>query len=292
MSTPCLCVGCDRPTETNLCTEHRELLAAALRALAGGTLERRNRELSHHDSETRPGLYDELLVTLTRQSNTGTASIGWVSGDTETSVPFHTAASDTRIAADNLIGTWARTVADLHSHLSLTAATTAEAAQWLATFPGLLAEHPAAGEMYSDVTGIVARIQRVIDRPPDKVYVGQCGADLLEDEDGEPRLCERDLYANPNRAWVECPDCGGSWDVADRKQFLLQAVEDQLATPSEISRALSRLNEPVSASMIRGYAHRGSLNSHPPHPLDSKHRPRYRVGDVLDLLADVRKKAS
>ncbi|MGW4127980.1 hypothetical protein [Amycolatopsis japonica] len=292
MNTPCLAAACSRPTETNLCVEHRDLLVAALRALAGGNVNRRDREESHHDREARPGLYDELLVTLTRQSNTGTASIGWVSGETETSVPFHTAASDTRVVADNVIGTWARAVADLYSHLSLTATTTTEAARWLATFPGLLAEHPAAGEMYADITGIVARIQRVIDRPLDKVYVGQCGADLLDDDGGEPRLCERDLYANPNRAWVDCPECGGSWDVADRKTYLLAAVEDQLATPSEISRALSRFYEPVSTSMIRGYAHRGRLTPHPPHPHDPKRAPRYRVGDVLDLLADVRAKAS
>lgn len=292
MNTPCLVVGCDRPTETNLCTPHRDQLVGTLFALAGSTVERRDHAHSVHDLEPRAGLYDDLLVTLTRQANTGTASIGWVSGDTETSVPFHVAASDTRAVADNLIGTWARTVADLHSHLSLTATTVPEACRWMATVPGLLAEHPAAGEMYADITSLAARIQRVIDRPPDKVYVGQCGADLLDDEGDEPRHCERDLYANPNRSWIECPECGGAWDVADRKQFLLRKVEDQLATPSDLSRALSRLNEPVSASMIRGYAHRGSLTPHPPHPHDPKHAPRYRVGDVLDLLANVRKKAS
>ncbi len=287
MNTPCQAIGCDRPTETNLCRRSLDELTTALHELAGSTVERRNRDESTHDKEPRPGLYADLLDTLTRQSNTGTASIGWITGETETSIPFHAAASDTRQLADTTIGTWARSLADLHPHLTLTATTTPDAAGWMATFPGLLAEHPQAGHMHADITSLVARIRRVIDRPPDKVYVGQCGAIL---EDGTD--CPADLYAAPNRAWVECPSCGGSWNVTDRKQFLLQAVEDQLATPGEISRALSTLMEQVSASMIRSYAHRGRLNPHPPHPHDEKHRPRYRVGDVLDLLADVRRKAS
>jgi hypothetical protein len=125
---------------------------------------------------------------------------------------------------------------------------------------------------------MVRQIRRMIDRAPDKIYLGQCGFEI----DGE--ACPQDLYVLPSRDSVHCPTCGSDWDTQARREHLLRVVEDQLDTATDISRALSPLHQPVTASMIRGYARRGKLASYAPHPRDKRALPRYRTGDVLDLL--------
>jgi len=135
----------------------------------------------------------------------------------------------------------------------------------------------AAGQLADEIGNAVMRIQRAIDQPPEMIYAGPCDD------------CEWDLYAHPSRGEVEChnPDCGAVYDIAARRDWLLDKVEYQLATATELSKALAGLlQRDLTASMIRNYASRGRLTQHPPHP--SKPRePLYRVGDVRRLIAEV-----
>jgi hypothetical protein len=69
---------------------------------------------------------------------------------------------------------------------------------------------------------------------------------------------------------------------------LLDGVRDQLADSTMVSRALTGLTgRPVTDSMIRGYAHRGRITRYPPHPFDPANKPRYRMGEVIDLLGSL-----
>lgn len=223
----------------------------------------------------------ELDLTITRQQKFGVAGAGGAR-PTSSPLPFSRRAAELAAELRNTISTWARDLAETYPHLNPRYRSVASAADWMATVPGLLAEHPAAGEMHRDITGLVERVLRVIDRPADKVYLGQCGAEL-----GDGAVCEADIYAPPGRAVVQCPACKAAWELTARQDYLLKAVEDQLATAVEASRALSRLDRPVTAAMIRGYAHRGRLTQHPPHPHDPYRYPRYRIGDVMDILREL-----
>jgi hypothetical protein len=302
----CQVVGCGRPVPgVSLCGEHRDELVEALLALATGGRELyrvhevfRDRPASRAGDPAlaagevvvavppgeRPGLLAELQTTVTRQHRLGGGGIP-AAGGSEPPLLFHVAASALAGEARSIVGTWARDLAETHPHLELPS-THEAAARWLATFPSLLAEHRAAGEMHRDVTRLVRTIRRVIDRPADRRYLGQCGAALAVPE-GEPEaFCEADIYAPPGRGAVNCPGCGAVWDVLERQAFLLDEVDDQLATAVDASRALSALDVPCTSAMIRGYAHRGKLTPHPPHPLDPRKHARYRIGDIRKLLAE------
>jgi hypothetical protein len=132
-----------------------------------------------------------------------------------------------------------------------------------------------AGDLADEVGYCVIQGQRAVDKPLQLVYAGPC------DE------CTADLYAHPKASDVSCRQCAAVYEVEVRRRWLLEAAEDQLLTAAEMSRALpGLLKTELTASMIRGLAHRGKLTPHPPHP-DRPREPLYRVGDVLNLISEV-----
>lgn len=300
MTSRVLCQVCERPLAGNasLCGEHRDELVEALRSLAtGGQVRVRHHVIGrwripeqpviHAVVDERPGLCADLDLTITRQHKLGSTSSGHRQPSSPP-VPFHEAASDAAGELRRVVVRWAREIAATYSHLTLTATSVAGAAAWMATVPNLLAEHPDAGEMHDEVLRAVRQALRVVDREPDRVYLGQCGAEVDLGYDvrlGYLAVCEADIYAPAGHPVVQCHPCGAIWEVASRRDYLLVHVEDQLATANETSRALSRLGRPVAAATIRSWVHRGKLFQHKPHPFDRRLQPRYRIGDVLELLA-------
>ncbi|MEV6897475.1 hypothetical protein [Amycolatopsis sp. NPDC051372] len=178
--------------------------------------------------------------------------------------------------------------------------------RWLLRHPSWLASAPYAEELNSEILGLVERGKRIVSGPVDRVYLGICSADLHlgDDENGDPiALCQRDLYGLANRAYVVCPDCGVEWEMQARRDHMLEAMREQLLTATELSRALPNYldrpdDKPVTAAMIRGYAKRGRLVAHGESAASEDdlmdgveqlrrgraYAPRYRVGDLLDLL--------
>lgn len=280
--------GCGRPTDTALCRTCLDTLTRALRDIEW--------------------LYPELDVTITRQAKTTRGGgIGFVTGGGGAPMPLHLGASSlSDDLRDNLAG-WVqnlwedyavdRAVIDVAVHpLPL--------ARWLLRHPSWMAGCSYAAELFDEVIGLVERARRMVSGPLDRIYLGICSADLRVadefDPDAEPiEQCQRDLYGLPNRASVVCPACGWEWDMQWRRDRMLESMRDQLLTATELSRALPTYldrpdDKPVTASMIRGYAARGRLLPHSDAASEDallgeaprgRRAPRYRVGDVLDLLA-------
>jgi hypothetical protein len=142
-------------------------------------------------------------------------------------------------------------------------------ADWLKPEVEWLRHHQAGHEAVDEITGAVERVRQVSDRPTGRWYAGACDA------------CSADLYAKVGALAVQCP-CGAVYDVAVRREWLLQRVEDQLCTAADMSRALTSLAQPVTAERIRKWRERGRLMEH---ARDRRGQPLYRVGDVRGLLA-------
>lgn len=151
-----------------------------------------------------------------------------------------------------------------------TGVSAARIARSLAQRLDTIRRHPEAYLLADEVHAAVTQARRVIDRPPDRWYAGRCP-------------CETDLYAKAGTNTVTCPGCGTTYDVAARRAELLAAAHDRLATATETSRLLKALGLDVSASSIRGYAHRGRLT---PRGRNHENDPLYRVGDVIDLAIE------
>jgi hypothetical protein len=93
--------------------------------------------------------------------------------------------------------------------------------------------------------------------------------------------CGADLYARPERAIVGCRECEARHDVEALRAELLDVVRDSLATAAEIARALPcLLGRDLSANTVRTWARAGKITRRKP---DEQGRPRYLVGEVIDL---------
>ena len=147
---------------------------------------------------------------------------------------------------------------------------TVHAAKFISEYVWWLRHRPEAPEAFKDLTLADRDLERVIDRPAPMKYAGPCN------------ICRKDLYVREGAAQVECRPCGMVYDMAQRREWLLEAAEDRLERAAHIARAVTYLGSPISADRIRVWAMRKRLF---PHAIDGMGRPLYRVGDVLDLLA-------
>ncbi len=129
---------------------------------------------------------------------------------------------------------------------------------------------------------------RVVDRPPDLVYLGICSHPAKEGKPFEVRRhgrvvryneCPEDIYADADATVIDCPRCKTTHSVEHRRDVLLVALNDQLAAAADIARGLPALGLAVTAERIRQWKARGRLVDRGPDG-----RPLYRVGDVIDLV--------
>lgn len=184
----------------------------------------------------------------------------------------------------------------------------ARAAHWLARHLDELVRLADVVDALDEITNVVGRTRHVIDRAPARWYVGGCD------------LCGTAMYARPGMAEVLCPNdeclfqtapawCSvhqepgercttrcvireatyarTSYHVENRRQWMLEAARDYLATAAEATAALPLLADGVSINVnTLRQAARWRDDRPPEIETDTTHpdgRPRYRLGDVLDL---------
>ena len=140
--------------------------------------------------------------------------------------------------------------------------------------------HPAVAELVDEITDAVHQARRVIDRPADRVYLGQCYVET-PDPDGKQVTCLAELYARPTASEVQCKVCGAEHEVGERRAWLLQRAQDMIVTVREASSYLGEVGGiKVSQASIRGYLHRGKI----------AYRPGVengiRLGDLLSVVLD------
>jgi hypothetical protein len=295
--------GCGKPAE-GMCPDCWGKLSGAL-----GTLD---------------WLVLELDITLSRQSRYGSGSVGVVIRTTEQPLPINMATSDAAHQLRNTLTTWVRLLHAEHAvrwqtcdtcdaqwhagaqrhnvrppllcpgswvecvdPLSV-ADTLPELARWLLRHPSWIRGHSAAGELHDQIMRGINRATRAIDIPQDlRVFLGVCGFE-------EPDACREELWAARWADTAVCRACGDEWDVAERREWMLANVEDEVGTAPLLSALLNRLGVPVTVAAIHSLAKTGkggeagrliAVRE------DSHRRRSYRAGDVLDAFLE-RKVAS
>ncbi|WP_190824666.1 hypothetical protein [Saccharopolyspora pogona] len=262
MKPPCV-VGCGRQSAQPLCTDCWNRLETALRSVAW--------------------LAPELRTTVTRQAKTG-LSIGIVTRAAETPVPVNLEASQRGDHLRDVLAAWMRCLWEDYGIGPIERCdTTARIAGWLLRHDSWCRRHPAAFDLYSEITEAVARCVQIVDRRPDRIYLAPCGAEL---SDGGGIVCAADLYGVEGQSIVRCRSCGTRWDLYERRDWMLAQVEDRMANSVQLSDLLASLGVEVASSTIRTWYSTGKLDvaDH-----DHRGRPLYRVGDVMAILATKRR---
>lgn len=260
-----ICQLCDRPVNSGTVCSH--CTGTALRIL-----------------EAVPGLVKELRVTLTRRSKRGgvpaVPAVPAARTSSEQPLPFDVGASNVLSTLDSILWRWTSYVSSI-TGVPWRQGSASRCAGFLSRPERLelLRQCEGGGTFVADLLDWYAEATRVVDLPPERVYAGPCD------------LCGNDLYAIPGAVTMRCDSigCDGTYDVSQRRAWLLGAVSDRLATTTEICTALTSLSTPVTPNVIRGLVYRGRIVAK---GTDSHHHPLYRVGDVMEVLAERRAKAS
>lgn len=206
-----------------------------------------------------PFLVGELDVVLTRQARSGDRTH---SRSASIPLPYDPAASQAARRLHDALARWRTRLQGSHEQ-----AMSADA-DWLGAHVAQLRQLADAAAAFGELTRAVSSAERIIDLRPELWYAGPCPS------------CGDDTYAQPGASYVHCR-CGWQADAAERRRWLLQAAEATLVHSELAAQALSRLGQPVTGAMIRGYAFRGRLAAH---GTDRLGRPLYRIGDLLDVL--------
>ena len=150
----------------------------------------------------------------------------------------------------------------------------ASMAGWLARHIGRIRQHPAAGDIVTEITAAVHQGWAVIDhKPPQRVYAGPC-----------PH-CGRDMPAKPGHTHVTCMGCGTVHNIAERQAHMRDQLDDYLGTAVYASAILPGIGIHVSEGTIRVWAsrHRLEVRSVVPAKYGGQDQPLYRLGDIIDL---------
>lgn len=146
-----------------------------------------------------------------------------------------------------------------------------------------------APQLLDELLNLEHRLRSFVDVPAARWYAGPCTAG--QNDLKWAVLCGADLYAVLEQPTVTCRECDWSYSIAERRAWLLAAAEDRWETTTVIARAVAVLGdyehaEAKLAQRIRQWHKRSQLRVRDTVEIKGRLRPRYRLGDVLDLVAE------
>jgi len=206
----------------------------------------------------------DLETTLTRQDRVSSGTGGRASA--ETPLPINLHASDVGHRLRNTLTTWTRLVADERgttlaeafpapdrphwpvcaraaatwcTHPSCRASiiggrrtiTNTDMASWLSQRLGWIAHREWGPSCFDELSRVAVDLGRAIDSPPPMISLGTCDADG----------CDGELRAHQEAAFVRCPGCRESYDIAKRKDQLLARADHRRFNAASLARILTAL---------------------------------------------------
>lgn len=216
----------------------------------------------------------ELDVSMSKQARIGN---GGSAGLARERSPLNVGAMNAADELANVLTTWARDLfGESAAWISVTDKPSQAAARALLSDIPTIRKHPAVVELVDQIERAISKARWTVDRPADRVYLGQCHHEVAE------VVCMAELYASPGASEVRCKVCGVTHPVAERRAWLLQRASDMLFTAAEASQMLGEIGHiTVTQASIRGYIHRGKIAYRA--PVVAK---RIRLGDLLAVVMD------
>lgn len=303
------CVVCGAESETFLCGSERTL---------SGCLGKLMRKLGDCAA-----LADELNTTLSRQDKCRGAAVGYVSnGGDERPIPVNIGAMDAGLMLRDRLGLWARDlwetngIPDEDGSLPPINVTNdiVSISRWLMRHPLWIALHPAADDLFDEVSETIRLAWKSVDTAPGKVYIGQCSTVTEQwwgDEEPRPEgpapACFEELYAREGDWEKQCPVCMTIHDVTERREVMNEARDDQYVPEETLLSVVNGEGESLTRPMLRSLRRRkrvgcfvklhagmegagvvdryGSLTREWTNE-DPVSARLYRVGDVLDAVTN------
>lgn len=235
-------------------------------------------ELSRTFAEV-PFLVEELDVTLTGQRGKRPGA-GTRSGN---GLPWNEKASKVAHALHEHLATTVRLCTSQHiAHQSpyhgLPADDPDSMSRWLLWRVDGLAYSPQFADILNRAAALADRVAHVIDRPPDRMFLGMCDLAKI-------KLCDGAVYATVGNPVGKCRECGMKYDAEDKRRSLEDALDDKLVTASEIAHLATYLGVPAKRDTVRKVVNQWHKRKRLLAAGGTDKEPRFRYGDVAPLLS-------
>lgn len=231
-----------------------------------------------------PALWQELHVTKCRQDVIANRSASAVSSSP---LVFRVDASEVQWRIRDLLQTIASRY-DMQAGQVIRYRQPGELMVLLARHVAWVAKHADAEVWMDELSALDRQGWQVVNRPPDLIRLGVCGAAL---DDGF--TCQAELWHEPGQTAVECPMCSTVTDVAHRKDQDLARAARYRAPLSVVVEALAATGVPVRLEQARKWTQRRDRHGRAllePATTRADGTKLYEVGEVLRVATSRRAK--
>jgi hypothetical protein len=193
-----------------------------------------------------PWLDDQLEVTITGQKGVDYRKGGGGKGAGELPSPVHWGASEARTHLNALLVSWvlfcdAESIRNQSHHVGLPDDNLKALSGWLIWRIDGLALHDIGPEAVDEITSGVAHCRRLVDRPADRQYLGDC----------EQQDCTGRMYSKPGSDFARCDACDTNVNAEAIRTTLLAKLDDRLCTAAEIARLSTYLGLKAGRDQVR-----------------------------------------
>ena len=200
-----------------------------------------------------PWIDEQIDITITRQK--GATYDGSSVAGAEVPSPVNWAASDAREHLRGILVLWVRLCAEEHvrseyGNRGLPTDDLPAISRWLLWRVDGLLLHEAGCDAVDEITSAVAHCHRLIDRPPERHYVGPC------------KGCKRDLYTPALQKAATCGLCGETTSTEDMQAQLTNELATRLVTAREGATLLSRFGLETKQGTIDKWHERKLITEH------------------------------
>lgn len=226
-------------------------------------------------------LDEQLEVTITRQQGIDyrRKGSGGATKDSERPLPGNWTASEARAHLKALLVSWTLFCHEDQIRSSdpsdgLPADNIVALSRWLLWRVDGLLLNDIASDAIDEITSAVTHCHRLIDRAPDRQYLGDC-----QEVD-----CGGRLYARATGELARCDSCGTTTKADEIRKRLLSELDDRLCTAREIAELSTYLGLKAGREQVRKYveylSRKGQITKHPAF----SDQAVYRFGEVYDKL--------
>lgn len=151
-------------------------------------------------------------------------------------------------------------------------------ALWLAHNTHAIAANQHAGTCYNDIQHAINTIEHTINRPIPPKCCGPCPTPTARRQ-----ICGQPLEAKRDDIEIICPKCQTTHNVEHLIQDLLNQVDYQLFSRSELLLVMKTLGEPLPSRTFHDWCAKGKLQPRGTRYSDGRERAVYQLADVRRL---------
>lgn len=215
-----------------------------------------------------PGLEEDLTVLVMRQARFGSGG-----GGERSRLPFNPPAADRLAHLNSALVSAVKQITEQRGLPKPQLVGASAVSRWLLSNVRAVAMDEGGGDIVADIKREHVAAMRAIDRPKDRLFIGNCDK------------CATPMHAPEDRDEYVCRTCTTEYVVSERVEQIRAKIRERLCTVGQLVQVCGSQYERVKVSrhQVNRLVAKGRLVRR---GSDRDGDALYRAGDLLDLIED------